>query len=533
MRIKENKWRISSRDIWHVKCRHCTKLSMALAAGSTFALNATTGFEETGEKIQFLQGNEYEDLRFSQIAASLPDGDFIELEKYVSKERTLEVLGQGVPVVGQAYLEVDYGHSLLTGYSDLLVREDYELHFESGSLQARKIEGAVSSLNYVPFDIKHTSKSKDAYWWQVASYLEALQVLGLASTQNIGIITKTEILRVTGEDALVDLGKIREPLFNLLSETSPSDAAEWSDLELHCIEPSTCTQIFCDFPKLCKADRIRLDLFTQLYNNGRPNAAKLENAGVKTVAQLAGLKHSAGVEGVSGEALVDLIQEAQLIINHKANREPRLAKKPGATLFPPEPSRYDIFFDLEWFNPLLEENPLYYVFGTVDSSKKFTYFEAHNKSEERQSLIDFVDYCLSQISHDPNMHIYHWHNPEAIGLTKMAELHDTYQKEVKNLLKYFVDLRLIAKDMLVVGVGGYSIKQLESYYSLDDSASSVDRGTDTKDGADSMVQYYKYEKALEAGDSTTAYKLLNDIFDYNKNDCVSTLEAYHWLRKFS
>jgi uncharacterized protein len=525
MRVANGKWFIASRDIYRATCDHCVKLALAVAAGNAWAKGQVSPFIETGDKIQFLQGNQYEDLRFEELRESLEPGLFLELEPRVDKFTVKKALDARIPVIAQAFLDADYGVAMLTGYADLLVREDYELALMNGKLTAHKLPGAPESSNYVPYDVKLSSDAKANHWHQVYGYYEALQQMGIASDRDLGIITKTAIVNKPIAECRDAIEVIRQPFFYFLENNSPQDAETWENLELHCPTPTTCDDIYCEYPKLCVQDRINLDMFTQLYYNGNGAAPKLQAAGIHTVAELAKLDPEQDIVGIS--KIASLITEAKLIINEKNNTEPKFLKKPTATQTIPNPTPGDIFFDLEWFNPLGLEKEINYIFGWVDAQGKFDYFEAHDLKQEKIVFEKFVAFALKNIEKYPESHIYHWHSPESKGLVKLANYYGILQVEVDQILKHMVDLRPIAIDRLWVGVGGYSLKQLEHYYQDDRG-----RDTDTKDGADSQVQYFKYQAAVEASKHEEAARILSDIYEYNEADCESTRGAYHWLRTF-
>jgi len=536
MKVRDRKWRINSRDIWHSTCGHCTFLSMAVAAGSPWAIQAIDGFEEKGDKLQWLQGRQFEALRFRELKASLPEGDFVELPNFVSKEDSLAALAAQIPVIAQAYIEADYGHALLTGYADLLVRDDYELVYESGKLIARKFEGAVTAGKYVPFDIKMSSKGKDQYWNQVAGYFEALQGLGLAADREVGLVLRDEIQTKATNQALSDLQEVRAYLFELLEKTSVDKAATWEDLDLHCSEPKICEEIYCEYPRLCKADRVRLDMFAQLYGNVGAAVKKIQDSGIQTVAELANLDAGQGIEGIKPDRLQTLVEWATVITNEKAGKEPKILvkKKPKDASKPlPLPSQGDLFFDLEWFTELLSEKPLNYVFGVADASGGFKPFDAHDFEQEKSAFEDFITYCLAVIDQHPEMHIYHWHDPESRGLKTLVERHGILAAETEKVLSHMVDLKPITAECLVVGAGGYGLKALERYYAKSNENSLVSRDTDTADGADSLVNYFKYQEATRSGLHDDAQKLLADILAYNRDDCLSTREVFLWLHTFN
>jgi uncharacterized protein len=96
-------------------------------------------------------------------------------------------------------------------------------------------------------------------------------------------------------------------------------------------------------------------------------------------------------------------------------------------------------------------------------------------------------------------------------------MHATAETAVDELLRTnrMVDLYRVVRDGVRVGEPGYSIKNLERFY-------MPTRTTAVVSGGDSLVIYDRFR---ETGDST----LLNDLRDYNRDDCLSTLLLRDWL----
>jgi uncharacterized protein len=96
------------------------------------------------------------------------------------------------------------------------------------------------------------------------------------------------------------------------------------------------------------------------------------------------------------------------------------------------------------------------------------------------------------------------------------------------------DLLDTARASIVVGAGGFGIKKLERYYNPHtetkaEGALAFSRDTETTDGASSMLQYQSYLEAIAVADNLKAQAILDDIIEYNRGDCVSTLKLYNWL----
>ncbi len=522
VRVKDGVWHISARDFFLSSCEHCYKLAMAVGAGSQWALNAVADFIEPKEKFIFIQGRKYEEFRLAEIKASLPEGDFIELPERAKFDQTLDALRAGIPVIAQARLEYDYSGIVMTGYADLLVRQDYELRFVDSKLVAVKI--AEDSTKYRILDIKNSTEPADLYWLQLATYFEALKDAGFASSHELGIVGKSEMAYLEIDTALEKLKSQRADMLSLLLATSPAEASQWRDLVKHCPKPGVCDDIYCTYPKLCDHDRLELDLFTQMYRNASSLPKKLEPHGITTVGQVAALPDDADLAGVPRDALRELILEARMIGNQKRGLDPKYVLRARPTLVLPEPSAGDLFFDLEWYPAMFGKN-LNYIFGSVDVTGRFISFIANSYEEERQAFVDFIDFALARRVEHPDMHIYHWSSPEPNGLRDLAEFYGVYEFEAAQVIEFMVDLLKVARNWLLVGCGGYSLKRIEKYY-----RENQPRETNTGDGADSVWQYYNFLKAREAGQEAEAQKIIQDIYAYNEDDCLSTLGAYNWLR---
>jgi predicted RecB family nuclease len=98
---------------------------------------------------------------------------------------SLEAMHHGYPVIAQAYMTKTYDDIFWSGFVDLLVRDDYELHYENDKIAARKTDG--DSTKYQVFDIKHSKEDKESYQLQIANYHEVLLELGFASEKRPGL----------------------------------------------------------------------------------------------------------------------------------------------------------------------------------------------------------------------------------------------------------------------------------------------------------------------------------------------------------
>ncbi|WEK12613.1 MAG: TM0106 family RecB-like putative nuclease [Candidatus Microbacterium phytovorans] len=200
----------------------------------------------------------------------------------------------------------------------------------------------------------------------------------------------------------------------------------------------------------------------------------------------------------------------------------------------PRPDHGDLFFDFEG-DPLYTETPsagspaqwgIDYLFGWVDTASRYTPLWAHSFAEEKAALERFLEIVALRRRTHPGMHIYHYAPYEPTHLLAMAARHGVGEAAVDRLLRegVFVDLYPIVRRALRVGSRSYSIKKLEPLYMGADV-----RTSDVQRGDDSIVRYVEARALADAGDAEAAGVVLDDLADYNRYDCVSTLKLRDWL----
>src|SRR5690606_5208894 len=107
------------------------------------------------------------------------------------------------------------------------------------------------------------------------------------------------------------------------------------------------------------------------------------------------------------------------------------------------------------------------------------------------------------------------YEPSALG--RLMGRHGTREVEVDNLLRgrVLVDLYRVVRQAMTVGSYSYSIKKLEPLYMEARSAEILDAGS-------SIVEY---ERWLQEQDQ----QILDDLEEYNRDDCHSTQLLRDWL----
>ena len=519
MKVAPNgKWRVSSRDFFKTLCEHCTRIDMAVAAGVPEAIEKVTPHKvDVSSLLWVMQGNEFERHIFDEIKSTLRE-DFVELAK-PTMEQTLELLRAGTPVVAQGYLESDSPEYFWSGFPDLLLRED--LSFIDGKIA--QISEPSSQPKYVVWDVKGTSSPDPKYWMQVASYAEILATHGLASENDLGLIAKNGLtLRNSLTSSIAQLDEARNVLKQRLAKVTPSTITVDFIQGWRCEKPSVCDRkkMCCDYPGLCEQVREEEHSLHCLY--GKNPVEKYEDAGVATYDDLLALEVAPA--GIAASAFAQHQTWARVLKEEILNGPAYELTPRDSWLSIPTPTPDDMFFDIEWFNPVLTQGANVFMFGFVDSDEKFTSFDSLDEAEELANFQKFVSVAKAKMESNPNAHIYHFFSPEVEHTRKLAAKYEQLGEEVEFLISRMVDLCDVSKSMLYPGANSYSIKALERYYDAD---TKLNRKVNlVAGGADAMLLYYK----ATVIDTVNANRHMDIIRDYNKDDCLSTKLLRDWLR---
>ncbi|WP_285116271.1 bifunctional RecB family nuclease/DEAD/DEAH box helicase [Leifsonia sp. fls2-241-R2A-40a] len=252
-------------------------------------------------------------------------------------------------------------------------------------------------------------------------------------------------------------------------------------------------------------------------------------SGVATIDALAA--STGPIDGIPDGTLEGLREQARLQLQAEPGSPPpvRVFNAPVLAVLP-HPNPGDIFFDFEG-DPLYTEGAgerwnLDYLFGLVDQEERFTAFWAHDFAAERVALEAFLAFVRDRRAQYPGMHIYHYAAYEQTHLLALAARHGVGEEEVDALLRenVMVDLYPLVRKAVRVGSRSYSIKKLEPLYMGDEL-----RESDVTNGADSITEYANARDLLALGRLDEAQPLLDDIGEYNRYDCVSTLRLRDWL----
>lgn len=258
----------------------------------------------------------------------------------------------------------------------------------------------------------------------------------------------------------------------------------------------------------------------------RIDRERLVDAGVPTLASLAKLAPEQSIEGVAPRQLTRIREQARLQLHERETGTrifeliPPDPADPGRGLSAlPEPSQWDLFFDIE-ADPWATEVGLEYLLGVVDAStREPNYIDIWGTSQEdeKAAFERFIGLVMERLDAHPEMHVYHYGGYESGAIKRLMLRHGTCIDEVDRLLRgdVLVDLLNIVRQGVRASVESYSLKQIEKFYM------PVREGPVT-DAGFSVVAFEGWLKTRDPA-------VLQGIADYNRDDCVSTWLLRDWL----
>ena len=149
---------------------------------------------------------------------------------------------------------------------------------------------------------------------------------------------------------------------------------------------------------------------------------------------------------------------------------------------------------------------------------------AHDRMQERDALIEFIDYVVDRRRRFPDLHIYHYAAYETTALKRLTSRYEVCQDELSQLLSagVFVDLYAVVHDAVRISQRSYSLKALEPIY-------MSERRVDLDNAGESIAMYAEATRLHGIGCDEQAEELLRQIERYNTYDVHSTLALRDWL----
>jgi predicted RecB family nuclease len=435
---------------------------------------------------------------------------------YHQFHETLNLLKQGAPYIAQAMLT----HGRFSGIADLLRRVE--------------VPSQLGSFSYEVIDTKLAKEQKTSYLLQLTFYgalLESIQ----------GRFPKYGyIIDGSNRETRYDLAKCNLYFQRLKDEFLRT----LDDGSLDSVEPEPCAKCpTCDWKEHCEArwhDSRHLSLVARINASQRK---RLRNQGINSIDALASAPPQPP-DSIHGRIYERLRQQAILQCSDKQPAYVFIHPDKGGIGFCdlPDPSSGDLFYDIE-ADPLIKAQALedlsltlrdgleylhgicYRGDGGGDGSRdgdapQFKYFLATTKTEERVCYEQLIDFFWETTRSHPHAHIYHYSSYEIAALRRLNAQYPSRQEYLTQMFREdrFVDLYAIVRNAIQVSEPRYSIKNLEVFFAKEKRSQNV------QGGGDSIVAF---EQWLETGDQ----RILDDIIEYNRKDCISTIELFDWLHQ--
>lgn len=490
----------------YLECEHLVWLD--LCALTDPALRARKKADDESAQLLARKGIEHEKnhlIRLTEQGHSVTDVMALckgegKVEREPMKAATLQAMRDAPDVIFQAAL----AHGQLAGYADFLMKVGEPA--QSGDM-----------ASYEAADTKLAKTPKAKFLVQLAFYSHLLeQATGQLPAKMHLVLGDQKTVSYRTLDFIHYFRALLSRYLEALQALQAGTPAPY---------PVPCRQCdMCHWNTVCTERRLQDDHLSQVANISGQQVAKLEAAGIRSLAALA--TAAGGLKVPSFNADIFHRLRAQAAVQLKA----RQTGQRHHELLPPDPEGLrgfarlpapdagDLFFDMEG-NPL-EDGGLEYLFGlwfNNGTTWEFKPFWAHDRAQERQAFEAFLDFVTAHKKRHPGAHIYHYASYEETALKRLASFHATREVELDNLLRgrVLVDLYKVVREAVRISEPSYSIKYVEHFYR------GAREGAVTNAGASIVF----YENWRETNDQA----LLNKIADYNRDDVESTQQLRDWL----
>jgi uncharacterized protein len=512
----DDRWVVSASDlVSHLNCAHHTTLSMRRAVADP---NADPAAEHVDPDVSVMQrrGDEHEKAHLAALKARglrvveiSDEGRGLDALR-AAEHRTIDAMRNGVDVIFQATFLDDRAAIMWRGHADFLHRVGSE-------------PGPNGIWCYEPEDTKLARYVKAATVLQLANYAEHLERLQRSSPGSL------HVQLVDNTRQSVELRKVSAYYRAVKHRFEQKVRAGAGGGETYPLPVLHCS--VCRYTEQCQQRWVDDDHLTLVATVGKEQTSKLERAGIGTMTAL-GKVGDRRVPGMSVPTFARLRAQARLQVQHRnaPDKPPPyelLEAVPGRGLAQlPAPSTGDLYFDIEG-DPFVGRDGLEYLLGVgwIDEDGQqsdgfvFTAFWAHTTAEEKLSLEQFVDLVCERRREFPDMHVYHYAAYEKTALGKLSGRHRTREAEVDDLFRgeVLVDLYRVVQQAVLIGTHSYSIKRLEPLY-MEKREANI---------ASAMSSIVQYELWLDE----RRQAILDDIEQYNRDDCRSTWLLHGWLQQ--
>ena len=495
MRKSKDQIILSASDLAnHIHCKHVTNLNHDEVNGileKSFSSNRSLLLLRE-------RGEEFEQEILSEFENSGKTVFIVDKDNTDAYGQTIDAMKKGYDYIYQARLSTKKWQ----GWADYL----------------RKVETTsnLGDWSYEVIDTKLSSNTRAGTILQIALYSEIIGDIQGKLPEYMYVKNPDEEIKYRVNDYLSYLRLIKRRLNDAIenpAETYPEPCS-------HCD--------ICDWWEHCNKIRRNDDHLSFIAGMGSSQIKEVKSQGIHTLEAMAELPLPIPFKPKKGskETFTKLREQARLQEHSRTVQQPVyeiLERKPNTGFFTlPKPSKGDIYLDFEG-DPLVEPTGLEYLFGWVFQDQYF-HMWVHNMEQEKDALIQFIDFVFEKKETYPDLHIYHFAPYESAALKRMMGKYAVKENEIDILLRTqkFVDLHRVLKQSIRAGVERYSLKDLEAYHGF---VRQIDLRTVSGFKAD-------LEFLLESGNTAAiTVEMSNAVLQYNQDDCFSTKNLHLWLEE--
>jgi predicted RecB family nuclease len=497
--------RLSATDLAnHLACHHLTSLDVAVAVGTRSApiwyapdlwVLRERGLAHENAYLRHLaaQGVTIVDLRDTS------DDKRAVTETYAAMKRGVDAIAQATLANGRWF-----------GRADVL----------------RRVEraGKFGSWSYEVYDCKLARETKAATILQLSLYSELVASIQGVPPESMYVIPfganfRPERYRVLDFAACYRYVKAR------LERAVERNLATSAEPTAHCD--------ICRWWPECDAQWRKLDHLSLVAGISRLQRKQLSAWEVNTVEQLAELPLPIQNRPAYGsrEGYAKVREQARVQVAGRSQGRPVYevlegTDEHGLSLLP-EPSRGDIFFDLEG-DPFVDVGGREYLFGFVSENQggevAYVCRWAVTADEEKRAFEWFVKKVMARWESEPAMHIYHFTPYEPSALKRLMGRYATREEEIDRMLRagLFIDLHTVLKRAVRAGVEQYSLKALEVFHGFRRQVPLEEARTAMRQ-MEHCLELWRVAEMDESVRKTIAL--------YNADDCFSTRSLRNWLER--
>ena len=359
-----------------------------------------------------------------------------------------------------------------------------------------KVEGRsrLGDYYYIASDMKRSRFLRDDHKFQGCFYAELLErVQGVKPVQGYVVTPDREILSYLIEAFEAEYELTLTEIEKIVAGQRPA----------HFVT-SGCKQ--SPWQKECQGESETCDDLSLLNRVWREEVYALEEAGVKTIAELA-LKSVPQLErlcpDVSSNRL-EIMRDQAIAI-----KERRHIIRHGVEL--PE-ADVELFFDIE-SDPLRDFDYLFGVLKVTAAGEEYISFFAQSPAQEANMWAEFVHFIERHI--DAPMYHYGWFEQEVVH--RFAAKYGIGEIAREALERNMIDILSVVRPAVIFPLSFYSLKDIGEYIGVEWRAEDAS-------GANSVLWFEEWLQKKTP-------KLLQKILEYNEDDVRATYKLQRWVRE--